>query len=228
MSQYIKLLQHNGGFISVLADDDGVIQYTTNDADYAGIPAEAAHADNATTADGPTVAATFLNDLTAIQDTITTLGSAAADLDITGLAGDTDGDYEFSGVLLLTGNASANIVTLQPENLNTDQSGRTVFASNGNQAVGSDVGSLLLAGPTNTADSTCAVWGTLSSKSGRTRVFTGKSTSTQTNGDSFGYDTMAYWTGTATAITKLRFHSTITLGFRAGSFIRLRRLHNLS
>ncbi len=56
MSQYIKLLQHNGGFISVLADDNGVIQYTTNDADYDGIPSEGGVA---ATADLPTNAATF-------------------------------------------------------------------------------------------------------------------------------------------------------------------------
>ncbi len=182
----------------------------------------------AATADAPTVATTFLNALTAAQDVIVTLAAASADIDITGLSGDLDGDYEFEGVLLLEGNASANIVTLQPENLSTNQSGRTVFASNGNQAVGSDVSSLLLAGPTNTADSTCAIWGTLSSKSGRIRLFSGGSTSTQTNGDSFGYDTKAYWTGTATVLTKLRFHSTITLGFNIGSFIRLRKLHNLT
>ncbi len=56
MSQYIKLLQHNGGFISVLADDNGVIQYTTNDADYDGIPSEGGAA---ATADLPTDATTF-------------------------------------------------------------------------------------------------------------------------------------------------------------------------
>ncbi len=83
MSQYIKLLQHNGGFISVLADDNGVIQYTTNDADYADITAggstvsvdatldgdgsigdpltvlSAPTATTATTAAGPANAATF-------------------------------------------------------------------------------------------------------------------------------------------------------------------------
>ncbi len=56
MSQYIKLLQHNGGFISVLADDNGVIQYTTNDADYADIPAASG---NAATATAPEDATTF-------------------------------------------------------------------------------------------------------------------------------------------------------------------------
>ena len=161
-------------------------------------------------------------------DSITTLGSASADIDISGLAGDTDGDYEFEGVLLLEGNASANIVTLQPNNLSTNQTGRTVFAVHGTGADGSNTSSLLVAGPTNTADSTCVFRGRLSSKSGRVRVFTCTSMSTQTNGDSFGYDTVAYWTGTATAITSLRFHSSIALGFNIGSFVRLRRLRNLT
>ena len=59
MSQYIKVLQHNGGFISLLADDDGVIQYTTNDGDFAGLVAgEATNAVHADDADTATLAAT--------------------------------------------------------------------------------------------------------------------------------------------------------------------------
>ncbi len=64
MSQYIFLKQADGSFLKLLADDDGVIQYTTNQADYADIVAGSADAvtslTGAVTGTGPGATATTL------------------------------------------------------------------------------------------------------------------------------------------------------------------------
>jgi hypothetical protein len=39
---------------------------------------------------------------------------------------------------------------------------------------------------------------------------------------------IGYWTDTATAITSLVVHSDIASGLKAGSYIRLRKLRNLT
>ena len=229
MSQYIKLLQHNGGFISVLADDDGVIQYTTNDADFTGLPAgtatSAETADVATTADGPTTAGTFSAALNAATDIIVTLAAPGNTLDITGLAGNTDGDYELNGVLTLTGDATQNVITLQPENLATNQSGQFVFGTSSGAATTGGATTFPLGAPTNTADSTFVFKASLTSKAGRVRIFNGYGVGVNTDATRISFNTLAFWSDTTTVITKIRINA--DHGMTAG-FARLRKLGNLT
>ncbi len=233
MSQYVKLLQHNGGFISVLADDDGIIQYTTNDADYAGIPAGASAITTAaplsgdgTLGDPATIAAGAIPyTALASNDSITTLVAPAQDLDITGLAGDTDGDYEMWWSLIAVANAG-NVVTLQPQQLATNQSGEALISAGGTPA-GADLTDMRL-GTNNDAgnDHTMVGHGYLTSKSGRTRFF--QCVNNYTTSVNIQFNTTVQWTGTATIITNLRFHSSIAVGLGTGSFVRLRKMRNVT
>ncbi len=245
MSQYVKVLQHNGGFISLLADDDGVIQYTTNDADFDGILAGNATVNVDATLDGdgsvgdpltvlsapiataPANAATFSATLAAGNDSITTLVADAQNLDITGLVGATDGDYEFWYDLIAlkkTGGVN-NVLSLQPENLDTNQTGE-IMGSAGGTAFGADTTIMSLGTNTDTGDHHVMGHGYLTSKAGRNRFF--QCTSQYITAVQIQFQTAVIWTGTATAITKLRWNSTLVDGLLTGSYVRLRRLRNVT
>ncbi len=233
MSQYVKLLQHNGGFISVLADDNGIIQYTTNDADYAGIPAGASAITTAaplsgdgTLGDPATIAAGAIP-YTALtsNDVIATLVAPASNLDISSLAGDTDGDYEFWYDLLVLKNA-ANTITLQPNQLATNQSGEALYSAGGIPG-GQDETTMHMGANTDAANDIHIVGhGFLTSKSGRLRFF--QCQSNYTTAVKITWISSATWDDSATVITNLRFHSSISSGLLTGSFVRLRKMRNVT
>jgi hypothetical protein len=160
-------------------------------------------------------------------DSITAQSIAGQDLSITGLDGDADGDYEFEGQLLLTGSASGNHVTMRPNGVATDQVSTFLYASG--VGVASAVDTLLYMDfPTNTADSVMTVKGTMTSKTGRNRIYTCVGAGRLTDGSGHMTNIIGYWTDTATAITSLVVHSDIASGLKAGSYIRLRKLRNLT
>ena len=220
---YAFIQAADGQLLKVLVSEDGVLQSTTNGADFDDMPSGAA-----ATADAPSNAVDFLNDLTAAVDTITTLGVDGNSLTVSGLAGDTDGDYEFSGVLIMTGSGPANVVTMQPNGLATNQVGNIAYRNaTGNSAGGAVSAVLNIGSPTNSVGTTKVYFtGFMTSKSGRDRVYRCRSTFINDDTDQIGYLTDGVWTGTGTAITSLVVAA--SGGMKAGSFIRVRRLHNLT
>ncbi len=207
------------GETELTVDANGALQSTGSDGVTAVVGA------NAATADAPTDAAAFSTLLVAGDAVIATLSGDSNTLDITGLAGNTDGDYEFEGVLNLHGNATQNVVTMQPENLATNANGQFIYGTAITPATGATT--LMPIGiPTNTADSQLVFRGKLSSKTGRTRVFTCTGVGINTDASKLMTDSVIMWTDTTTPITKLRINA--DHGMRSGSFIRVRKCRNLT
>ena len=171
------------------------------------------------------VAADMCTQINAGNDSITTLNSDAQNLDITGLDGNADGDYEFWFSLVAAASAS-NVLSFQPENLATNQSGEAL-GSAGNTPFGADLTIMVFGTNTNAgADATFLGHGYFTSKTGRARLF--QALSNYTTAVIIQFQSVVTWSDTTTAITKLRFHSSIALGLKAGSYVRLRRLRNVT
>ena len=101
MSQYVFLKQSSGEYLKLLADDDGIIQYTTNLEDYNDILATAVGATVTTDAtlngDGSSGDPLGLSAVTVAKfpvDVRTTLVAPGSTVLVSGLDGANDGDYE--------------------------------------------------------------------------------------------------------------------------------------
>lgn len=155
---------------------------------------------------------------------IYTLANDGTDLDITGLAGDQDGDYEFWGTVTVAANAS-NTLTLQPNQLATNQVGQLLLSA-GAAASGASAGGVMFVGAGSAAGSDTIIkfHGWLTSKSGRSRFFQCNSRYNNGAGTQINVWCWTDWTDTTTVINNLRFNS--TQGLKAGSFVRLSRCGN--
>lgn len=152
----------------------------------------------------------------------TVTGSDVQDFDLTGLAGDTDGDYEITGHIIADTNGRSYF--LRPNGAAPTTLNGTYFFSNAGT----------LTGNANQTDAKVAISNTgavadvvirVSSKSGRIRMITGWSfTKTTTASANLPVWFCYIWEDTATVITKITFHGDAASSIKVGSAFRIRKL----
>jgi hypothetical protein len=135
-----------------------------------------------------------------------------------GLAGDTDGDYEFEGDLLLATGSAMNL-TFQPNGLATNQASSLFLVGTGT----SSPSNLAIANPSSTAD-TVRIRGTISSKTASgSRLITCVATSWAAGVLDKMFFLEGQWTDTSTAITTLGVHTSVASGLLTNSIVRWRK-----
>lgn len=159
------------------------------------------------------------------EDRATASGNVV-NLDVSGLSGDTDGDYEFDGLINVPADGvNLATFTIQPNGLSTNQASSTNNVFSGGAGF-SDQASLFIAGSQDGAGGTIRFHGRLWSKTETGRLYichARRRTSTPVS-----YVTEGDWNA-LTAITSLRLASNYNggaAGILTGSFIRVRRLRN--
>lgn len=160
-------------------------------------------------------------------DPVYTVGADVQNYDITGLSGDTDGDYILSGRILIPNGASP-VITVQPNQISANQDALTQSTPASGAPITSRISSILLnAMPTADAAGTPFVWFILrlTALSGRVRRFivngtdvTGSSTNVRRL-----ITVVGEWSDTSTVITSLRIATTVAATIKAGSFFVLQR-----
>lgn len=164
--------------------------------------------------------------LTGLQGSkATVVGSAVQDLTITGLTGDSDGGYEFEGLIITT--ASSPLLSLQ---INGSAQGHTIptyVTYNGATAVVSAglIGARLEVGSNEQGTASNVTFrGRIGSKQGLIQAFNSRSMSVRTdNAVGFTTDSVGQFTMGA-EITSLSIHSSDAGQIDVGSYLRVRKL----
>lgn len=151
--------------------------------------------------------------------------SDVQDFDITGLNGDGDGGYQLDVYLLLP-NSVAPTITLQPNQLNTNQITLISAAAGGGAWTMSQLNSLPIASIGTAASGTPFVKVTIKldalARAIGARAF--KVDGTDFSGTATrSCISRGNWTDTVTAINNLRFHSDVAASIKAGSYAVLQR-----
>lgn len=159
-----------------------------------------------------------------------TAGSAVQDLTVSGLTGDTDGDYEIVGRILYLANGALVKYSLQPNAITTNQQGAPIYATGAatgsfaqlNATLGISQVQEAVAHALNTLDFRA----TLSSKTGSGgRLWNCNSILRQSSGAAVQMTLFTgVWEEAATAITSLVLHSDTAASILTGSYIRVRKL----
>jgi hypothetical protein len=145
---------------------------------------------------------------------IVTLGANATDLDVSGLLGDTDGDYEFVFDLLLANSVN---VFLQPNALSTNQTSAFTTTQPGGSVTASAARTDWFITDSSTDGGSFGRIN-LTSKTGRNRLIWVSTRRTAAHIYMLGK-----WAETATAITSLRFHCDTASGILSGSYVRTQK-----
>lgn len=168
----------------------------------------------ATDSTAGTMSAADKTTIDGLAGVIATAGSNVTDLTVSGLAGDTDGDYDIECEILFNGNNQT--FTIQPNGLATNQYGIYFIAGTGATVTTS----LPVAAFTTTASS-FTFRGILSSKSGRDRIWTSQAMGLSGSPAAVMIQSaQGIWEGTATAITSIGIHTNVTSGIATASWCR--------
>lgn len=157
--------------------------------------------------------------------TLTTLGADATGITFSSLSGDTDGDYEIEGELLLPlDGVNAAVVSLQPNALATNQTCRQ-----GADGSYSDLTDLRVGGAQDGAGASLSFRIRIQSLSGRNRYYLASARRKVNTGPGFlVYTQQGVWTGTATIISSLVLSAAYAgaggKGLLSGSYARIRKL----
>lgn len=164
-----------------------------------------------------------------VGGTITTTHAVGADVqnfDITGLAGDTDGDYVLTGRIVMP-NGVVPTISLQPNQISANQDGNIQSTVSSNPPATTRITSLMLAQIATDAAGTPYVWfnARLTALTGRVRRFLSQGTdfSGTTANTKRTLLTIGEWSDTTTVITSLRIATNVAASIKAGSFFVLQR-----